>query len=138
MARVRWLRPPPPASGWPAGRIARGYAGFGLTPGMGLVVFGTSIDGSLWYGDLPALDGARDQTHSLSTPRRARRRPNIPNAPVDGSVLDALRLTVMVCLACRSVVCARTGALVARVDVSVAHPGSPVSQDSACRACGVA
>ena len=47
------------ATGWPAGRIARGYAGFGLTPGTGLVVFGTSIEWlAVGYGDLPALDGA--------------------------------------------------------------------------------
>ena len=51
--------PTTPATGWLAGRIARGYAGFGLTPGMGLVVFGTSIERlAVGYGDLPALDGA--------------------------------------------------------------------------------
>ena len=25
---------------------------------VGVLLFGASIDGSLWYGDLPALDGA--------------------------------------------------------------------------------
>ena len=51
--------PTTPGTGWLAGRIARGYAGFGLTPGMGLVVFGTSIERlAVGYGDLPALDGA--------------------------------------------------------------------------------
>ena len=59
MARSPMAAPTTPATGWPAGRIARGYAGFGLTPGMGLVVFGTSIERlAVGYGDLPALDGA--------------------------------------------------------------------------------
>jgi len=40
-----------------------------------------SIDGSLWYGDLPALDGARDDTHSPSSPSECKRRPEKPRSP---------------------------------------------------------
>jgi hypothetical protein len=46
-----------------------------LTCRLRLVLFEASIDGSLWYGDLPALDGARDDRHSLRFSWRARRRP---------------------------------------------------------------
>ena len=64
---------------------------------MGLVVFAAS---NAWlavgYSDLPALDGARDLTHSLSLLVEHERRPSIPNAQVDGSVLDALRLRLCV------------------------------------------
>ena len=83
--------PTPPGTGWPAGRIARGYAGFGLTPGMGLVVFGTSIERlAVGYGDLPALDGAEIR-HIAWVLLEEHDGANIPNAHVDGSVLDALR-----------------------------------------------
>jgi len=38
--------------------IGRGCWGSGPFRRKGVVEFGASIDGSLWYGDLPALDGA--------------------------------------------------------------------------------
>ena len=59
MARGPMAAPTTTATRWPAGRIARGYAGFGLTSGSGLVVLGASIERlAVGYGDLPALDGA--------------------------------------------------------------------------------
>ena len=49
--------------------------GFALTCRLRVLLFGASIGGSLWYGDLPALDGARDDRHSRTFSWRARRRP---------------------------------------------------------------
>ncbi len=40
-----------------------------------------SIDGSPLYGDLPALDGARDNTHSPSSPGECEGRPEKPRSP---------------------------------------------------------
>lgn len=36
----------------------------GLTCRVAVLPSGASIDGSLWYGDLPAQHGARDDRHS--------------------------------------------------------------------------
>jgi hypothetical protein len=39
------------------------------------------LNGSLWYGDLPALDGARDEAHSLRSLSEHERRPKHPECP---------------------------------------------------------
>ena len=54
-----------------------------------VVESGASIDGSLLYGDLPALDGARDDTHSLSPLGECEGRPEKPKAHVDGTAVRA-------------------------------------------------
>ena len=55
--------------------------GFGPFRREVVVESGASIDGSLLYGDLPALDGARDDTHSLSPLGECERRPEKPRSP---------------------------------------------------------
>ena len=65
---------------------------FGLHPCVGVVAFGASIDGSLWYGDLPALDGARDDRHSQALIQSTKGAHNTRKCPVDWPVLYALRL----------------------------------------------
>ena len=60
---------------WWMDRIARVGWGLGFRCRVGVLLFGASIDGSLWYGDLPALDGARDDTHSLGPPGELRKAP---------------------------------------------------------------
>jgi hypothetical protein len=51
--------------------IACACGDFGLTCRIWVVAFRASVDGSLWYGDLPASDGARDDRHSLRFSLRA-------------------------------------------------------------------
>jgi len=74
---ARWLsgRCGCPARGGDRGgavaRMVRGCGGFGLTCRLGVLLSGISIDGSLWYGDLPAPDGARDDRHSRTFSWRA-------------------------------------------------------------------
>jgi hypothetical protein len=96
------------AVGTPAGS----NAGHGARPGMAwwcgwcviagvsakirrevVVESGASIDGSLLYGDLPALDGARDDTHSLSSPGECEGALRSREAHVDGTGFLCSRLS---------------------------------------------
>ena len=65
---------------------------FGLTCRLRVLLFGASIDGSLWYGDLPAPDGARDDRHSRTFSWRARRRPQHLKEP---SLLERVLYALM-------------------------------------------
>jgi len=55
-----------------------------------VVKSGASIDGSLLYGDLPALDGAETTDIAEALVSEFRRRPQHPKARLPGPVLDAL------------------------------------------------
>jgi hypothetical protein len=48
------------------------------------------LNGSLWYGDLPALDGARDDLDSRTARQSREGALNTPKAHGSGTVLDAL------------------------------------------------
>jgi hypothetical protein len=55
-----------------------------------VVEFGTSIDGSLLYGDLPAPDGAETTDIAEALVSELGSAPQHPKEPVTGSVLYAL------------------------------------------------
>jgi hypothetical protein len=46
-----------------------------------VLLSGASIDGSLWYGDLPAIDGARDDGHSRIVLLESTKAPSTPRKP---------------------------------------------------------
>jgi len=58
-----------------------------------VVESGASIDGSLLYGDLPALDGAEMTDIAATLSPELGWRPQHPESPVCGSVLNALMLS---------------------------------------------
>jgi hypothetical protein len=63
-------------------RIARVYAGSGLTCRRSVIAFASSIDGSLWYGDLPALVGAETTDIAVALFSEHERRPQHPRTPL--------------------------------------------------------
>ena len=90
----------------------------GLTCRLRVLLSGASIDGSLWYGDLPAPDGARDDRHSRAFSWRARRRPQHLKEP---------RLLERCCTRLMSVV-----PVADRVALSLIPSSTPVSHPSPC------
>ena len=98
--------------------IACACGGFALTCRLGVLLSGASIDGSLWYGDLPAPDGARDDRHSRTFSWRARRRPqHLEETHPRGAVLCVLMAVVTVA---------------DRVALALIRSSTPVSHPSPC------
>ena len=81
-------------------RMVRDCWGFAAIRRAGVVESGASIDGSLLYGDLPALDGAETTDIAEALVSEPGRRPQHPKSPGSRVGVERAYLSVDWCRAC--------------------------------------